>query len=54
MHITRAIWILALVSLFQDVCSEMLYPVLPIYLASIGFSVVLIGVMEGLRRRRLD
>jgi len=25
----------------------MLYPVLPIYLASIGFSVVLIGVMEG-------
>lgn len=28
--------------------SEMLYPVLPIYLKSIGFSVVLIGVLEGI------
>ena len=46
-HITRTIWILSVVSLFQDVCSEMLYPVLPIYLTSIGFSIALIGVMEG-------
>ena len=28
--------------------SEMLYPVMPVYLRSIGFSVVLIGVLEGL------
>mgnify|MGYP003116471147 CR=1 FL=1 len=27
--------------------SEMLYPVLPIYLQSIGFSIVLIGILEG-------
>ncbi len=27
--------------------SEMLYPILPIYLQSIGFSIVLIGVLEG-------
>ncbi|MCF8245232.1 MAG: MFS transporter [Saprospiraceae bacterium] len=27
--------------------SEMLYPIMPIYLKSIGFSVVLIGVLEG-------
>lgn len=45
--ITRTIWILSLVSLFTDVASEMLYPVMPIYLKSIGFSVVLIGVLEG-------
>ncbi len=28
--------------------SEMLYPIMPVYLKSIGFSVVLIGVLEGL------
>jgi len=28
--------------------SEMLYPILPIYLQSIGFSVLLIGVLEGI------
>ncbi len=45
--ITRNIWILSLVSLFTDVASEMLYPVMPIYLKSIGFSIILIGVLEG-------
>jgi MFS family permease len=45
--ITRNIWILSLVSLFTDIASEMLYPVMPIYLKTIGFSVILIGVLEG-------
>ena len=45
--ITRNIWILSLVSLFTDVASEMLYPVMPIYLKTIGFSIILIGVLEG-------
>ena len=27
--------------------SEMLYPIMPVFLSSIGFSVVLIGVLEG-------
>jgi MFS family permease len=45
--ITRTIWILSLISLFTDVASEMLYPVMPIYLKSINFSVLLIGVLEG-------
>ena len=27
--------------------SEMLYPIMPIYLKSIGFSIVLIGILEG-------
>ena len=34
-------------SLFTDTASEMLYPILPIYLKSIGFSIVLIGILEG-------
>lgn len=45
--ITRTIWILSLVSLFTDIASEMLYPIMPIYLKSIGFSIVLIGILEG-------
>lgn len=36
-----------MVSLLTDTASEMLYPILPIYLKSIGFSVVLIGILEG-------
>ena len=45
--INRTVWILSLVSLFADVASEMLYPVIPVYLREIGFSVLLIGVLEG-------
>ncbi len=47
-HLTRTVWILSLISLFTDMASEMLYPVMPIYLQSIGFSVLLIGVLEGI------
>lgn len=46
--ITRTILLLSFVSLFTDVASEMLYPVIPIYLKSIGFSVLFIGVLEGI------
>lgn len=46
-YITRSIWILSLISLLTDTASEMLYPMMPIYLKSIGFSVVLIGILEG-------
>lgn len=45
--INRTILLLSLVSLFADVASEMLYPVIPVYLKEIGFSVLLIGVLEG-------
>lgn len=47
-YITRTIWVLSLISLFTDMASEMLYPIMPIYLKSIGFSIVLIGVLEGI------
>jgi MFS family permease len=46
--LTRTILLVSFVSFFTDVASEMLYPVMPVYLQSIGFSVVLIGVLEGL------
>jgi MFS family permease len=46
-YITKTVWILSFVSLFTDMASEMLYPVMPIYLKSIGISIVLIGVLEG-------
>jgi MFS family permease len=45
--INRTVLILSLVSLFADVASEMLYPVIPVYLKQIGFSVLLIGILEG-------
>lgn len=45
--LTRTVWALALISLFTDTASEMLYPVMPLYLRQIGFSVILIGVLEG-------
>jgi len=46
-YITRTVWILSVVSLLTDTASEMLYPIMPIYLKSIGFSIVLIGILEG-------
>ncbi|GAA4320259.1 MFS transporter [Flaviaesturariibacter amylovorans] len=46
--INRTVLLLSLVSLFADVASEMLYPVIPVYLREIGFSVFLIGVLEGI------
>lgn len=45
--INRTVLILSLVSLFADVASEMLYPVIPVYLKEIGFSILLIGILEG-------
>ena len=45
--ITRTVLILSIVSLLADVASEMLYPVMPIYLKEIGFTVFWIGVLEG-------
>ncbi len=46
--ISRSVWLLSLISLFTDAASEMLYPIMPMFLKSIGFSIVLIGILEGL------
>ncbi|MCX6223612.1 MAG: MFS transporter [Bacteroidia bacterium] len=45
--ITRPILIVSLVSLLTDIASEMLYPIMPMYLKSIGFTIVGIGILEG-------
>ena len=45
--ITRTVLILSIVSLFADIASEMLYPVIPIYFKEIGFTVLWIGLLEG-------
>ena len=47
-YITPTVWTLSLISMFTDTASEMLYPIMPIYLKSIGFSIVLIGILEGI------
>jgi MFS family permease len=46
-YLTRTVWTLSFISLFTDIASEMLYPIMPIYLRSIGFSILLIGILEG-------
>jgi MFS family permease len=46
-YITRTVWVLSVVSLLTDAASEMLYPIMPIYLKTIGFSILLIGILEG-------
>lgn len=46
--INRTVLTLSLVSMFADIASEMLYPVVPVYLKEIGFSVFLIGLLEGI------
>lgn len=46
--ITKTVWLLSLVSFFTDAASEMLYPVMPVYLQSVGFSVLLIGILDGI------
>jgi len=44
---SRNIWFLGFVSLFEDASSELLYPILPLYLASIGYGAPAIGLLEG-------
>ena len=46
-NLTRTVLLVSFVSLFTDIASEMLYPVMPVYLKSIGFSILLIGILEG-------
>ncbi len=48
MKITKTLWILSIVSMLADMASEMLYPIMPLYLTSIGVSVAAIGFIEGI------
>lgn len=48
LNLPKKVWLLSWISFFTDIASEMLYPIMPLYLNSIGFSSVTIGVLEGL------
>lgn len=47
-YLTKSIVLLSFISLFTDIASEMLYPVIPLYLKSIGFTIMFIGILEGI------
>lgn len=46
-YITKTVWLLSAISLFADLASEMLYPVLPAFLDGIGMTAAGIGLLEG-------
>jgi MFS family permease len=46
-YISRTVLLLSLVSLLNDASSEMLYPILPLFLASMGTAPALMGIIEG-------
>jgi len=49
LKINRNIWVVSWVSLLTDISSEMLYPVIPIFLTSVlGASMAVVGLIEGL------
>jgi hypothetical protein len=46
--LTHNVWVLSLVSLLQDAASELLYPLLPIYLTTVlGVPPSVVGAVEG-------
>jgi MFS family permease len=46
--ITRPVWILSLVSFFADFSSEMVYPIIPLFITgTLGAPVLAVGVVEG-------
>jgi MFS family permease len=47
-NFTKRVWLLGFISLFTDAASEMLYPIMPLYLNSIGYGMAMIGFLEGL------
>ncbi len=48
LRFTRVVWLLGFVSLLADISSELLYPVLPVYLRQAGYSMLALGVLEGI------
>ena len=46
--VSKTIFLLGLISLFTDMASEMIYPILPLYMEQVGLTVVGIGILEGI------
>lgn len=47
-QISKTVLLISLVSLFNDFSSEMLYPIIPLYLKQIGYTLFWIGLLEGI------
>ena len=47
-NITRTVWVISIISLLNDFSSEMLYPIIPLYLKQIGYGSLIIGILEGI------
>jgi MFS family permease len=47
LRIPKAVIMLGLVSLFTDAASEMIYPLVPVYIAALGSGAIMLGVIEG-------
>lgn len=46
--VPRNVWVLGIVSFFNDLASEMIYPIVPIFLTSVlGTPVAIVGLIEG-------
>ncbi|MDQ3111580.1 MAG: MFS transporter [Bacteroidota bacterium] len=45
--LSKTVLLLSIVSLLNDVAGELLYPVLPLYMAGIGYGAIWIGMLEG-------
>ena len=45
--IPKAVIMLGLVSLFTDAASEMIYPLIPVYVAALGSGAIVLGIIEG-------
>jgi MFS family permease len=46
--IPKAVIMLGIVSLFTDAASEMIYPLVPVYVAALGSGAIILGVIEGI------
>ena len=46
-HLPRVVWLLGLASLFNDVSSEAIFPLLPVFLTCLGAPMRYLGLIEG-------
>ena len=46
-NIPRVVIMFGIVSLFTDAASEMIYPLVPVYVAALGSGAILLGIIEG-------
>jgi MFS family permease len=47
-RIPAAVIMLGIVSLFTDTATEMIYPLIPVYVAALGSGAVMLGIIEGI------